>query len=63
MKSNVSIARLPLAEMGHARNVHNVPNDTAFSKIRLTTWLDAVSFRTFFFIILSNLMNMLCNMK
>ena len=25
------------AEMGHVQNVHNVPNDTAFSKIRLTT--------------------------
>ena len=35
--------------MGHARNVHNVPNDTVFSKIRLTTWLDAVSFGTSFY--------------
>ena len=34
------------AEMGHVRNV---PNDTAFSKIRLTTQLDAVSFGTLFF--------------
>ena len=30
------------AEIGYVRNVHNVPNDTAFSKIRLTIWLDAV---------------------
>ena len=49
--------------MGHVQNVHNVPNDTAFSKIGLTTWLDAVSFGTFFFINLSNLMNMYCHME
>ena len=52
-----------LAQMGHVRNVHNVPNDAAFSKIKLTTCLDAVSFGTFFFINLSNLMNMLCHME
>ena len=40
------------AEMGHVQNVHNVPNDTAFPKIRLTTWLDAVSFGTFFFLLI-----------
>ena len=27
------------AEMGHVQNVHNVPNDTAFSKIRLPGWM------------------------
>ena len=37
------------AEMGHVLNVHNVPNGTAFLKIRLTTWLDTVSFGTFFY--------------
>ena len=51
------------AKLGHVQNVHNVLNDTAFSKIRLTTWLDAVSFGTFLFINLSNLMNMLCHME
>ena len=51
------------AEMGHVQNVHHVPNDTAFSKIRLTTWLDTVSFGTFFFINLSNLMKMLCHIE
>ena len=37
--------------MGHVQNVHYVPNDTAFSKIKLNTWLDAVSFGNFFLLI------------